>query len=376
MFLARVDKFLETGALDQAQALIQRAGPSRPILFGRWFDVSLLTGREDAACKAMLQTPSIAPTYPARIFCLARAGDWDAAALTLGTGETLGVINDKEVALLSRFLDPELFEGEPLLPVPDRITPLSFRMHAAIGEPLSIGGLPHAFAYSELGDNGGWKSRISAAERLTRTGAVPPKTLFSLYNERSPAASGGVWDRVEAVQAFEVALKAGDPGGIATHLPRAMRGMRSAGLEHAFAQTYGPQLLKFPLTAEAATEALRAGLMSKDYELFANSEMPSGTPKIWKQVATGQLAGLTSDDAMEEAVIAGFNATQPPAQFAELLENRRLGEAVIQAIGLMADGARTDPADIERGLGLLTQLGLADVARQTALHMLLTRPRA
>ncbi|WP_299302918.1 hypothetical protein [uncultured Litoreibacter sp.] len=376
MFLARVDKFLEIGALDQAQALVQRAGPTRPVLFGRWFDVSLLTGREDAACTSMLQTPSIAPTYPARIFCLARAGDWDAAALTLGTGETLGVITKKEVDLLSRFLDPELFEGEPLLPIPDRITPLTFRMHEAIGEPLSLGGLPHAFAYANLSDKNGWKSRISAAERLTRTGAIPPSQLFALYNERTPAASGGVWDRVEAIQAFETSLKAGDLGGISTHLPRAMRAMRSAGLEHAFAQSYGPQLGKFPLTSEAKSDAIRAGLMSKDYELAANSDLPSGTPELWKRVATGQLGGARSDDALEAAVIAAFNAETPPEMFASLLSERRLGEAVIQAMGLMADGPRSDPADIERGLTLLNQLGLADVARQTALHMLLTRPRA
>ena len=376
MFLARVDKFLETGALDQAQALIRRAGTTRPALFGRWFDVSLLTGQEDLACRSMLQNPSIAPTYPARIFCLARAGDWDAAALTLGTGETLGVMTDKEVALISRFLDPELFEGQPLLAIPDRITPLSFQMHAAIGEPLSIGGLPHAFAYSNLSDNEGWKTRISAAERLTRTGAVPPETLFALYAERTPAASGGVWDRVEAVQAFETALTAGDPRGISTHLPRAMRSLRSAGLEHAFAQVYGPQLTKFPLSQDATKDATRAALLSKDYELVANSEPPRTMPALWRTIATGQLDGQTSEDALEEAIIAGFTAQQPPQQFEALLKDRRLGEAVIQAIGLMADGPRSDPADIERGLGLLTQLGLNDVARQTALHMLLTRPRA
>lgn len=376
LFLARVDKLLEIGALDQAAALLARAGPTRPEVFGRWFDVSLLTGQEDAACRSMLQSPAIAPTYPARIFCLARAGDWDAAALTLGTGETLKLITPKEDALLARFLDPELFEGEPLLPIPDRITPLSFRMHGAIGEPLSLGGLPHAFAYAELSDTGGWKSRISAAERLARTNAIAPEQLFALYNERTPAASGGVWDRVEAVQAFEVALKAGDPSGISTQLPIAMRAMRSAGLEHAFAQAYGPRLGKYPLFGDGAYEGVRAGLMSKDYEVTANSSTTADIPTIWKSVAIGLLENSQSDDPLEAAIIAGFNAKEPPARFNSLLKDRRLGEAVIQAMGLMADGPRTDPADVERGLALLNQLGLKDVARQTALHMLLTRPRS
>lgn len=375
LFLARVDKFLELGALDQAQALIRRAGPTRPELFGRWFDVSLLIGNEGPACRAMLQTPSIAPTYPARIFCLARAGDWDAAALTLGTAETLGVISAREDALLARFLDPELFEGEPFLPIPDRITPLSFRMHEAIGEPLSLGGLPNAFAYSDLSDSSGWKTRIAAAERLARTGAVRPEQLFALYSERSPAASGGVWDRVKAIQTFEATLNDGEPAAISKSLPVATRAMRSAGLEHAFGQAYGARLLKYPLIGQGAVEAVRAGLMSDEYEVTAQSQLPPDTPAIWRAAATDQFDAIRSADPLESAIIAGFTATEPPAGYQALLAQRRMGEAVLQAMQLMADGPRADLADIERGLALFKHLALHDVARQTALHILLTRSR-
>ncbi len=374
LFLARVDKLLEMGALDQAQALLARAGPTRPAVFGRWFDVSLLIGQEAQACRSMLQNPAIAPTYPARIFCLARAGDWDAAALTLGTGGTLGVISKKEDDLLARFLDPDLFEGEPLLPIPDRITPLMFKMHEAIGEPLSLGGLPHAFAYADLAETRGWKARISAAERLARTNAILPDQLFALYTERTQAASGGVWDRVEAIQAFETALEAKDPNGISAHLPKAMRAMRSVSLEHAFSRHYGAQLNKYPLTPAATFEAARAGLMSKDYEATANAEPQETIPTLWRSVATGQLETSVSDDPLEAAIIAGLTTSEPIPQIASLLEKRRLGEAVLAALELMADGPRSDPSDVEHGLSVLSHLGLEDVARQTALHMLLTRP--
>lgn len=375
MFLARVDKFLDLGALDQAQALLARAGPTRPEVFGRWFDVSLLTGQEDAACASMRQTPAVAPTYQARILCLARTGDWDAAVLTLNTGKTLGVISDKEDALLARFLDPELAEGAPFLPVPDRITPLNYRMHEAIGEPLSLGGLPQAFAYRGLSPTNGWKARLSAAERLARTGAVSPDMLFSLYTERRPAASGGVWDRARAIQDMDAALVSAEPDKIGEALPRAMRAMRSAGLEHAFAQSYGRKLLDLSLTGEAQTAAARAAFMSKDYELAANGPLSAGVPELWSAVAKGQLDGRSSEDALEAAIISGFNAKAPPAEFVPLIDDRRLGEAALKAIALLADGPRSDPADIEHGLATLNLLGFSDVARQTALHMLLSRPR-
>jgi hypothetical protein len=90
LFLARLDMLLARGALDQALALMERAGPTDPQVFRRFFDVSILTGHADRACRAMDANPDIAPTFPARIFCLARGGDWPAAALSFGTGEALG----------------------------------------------------------------------------------------------------------------------------------------------------------------------------------------------------------------------------------------------------------------------------------------------
>ncbi len=68
-------------------------------VFRRRFDAALLLGTEDQACRTLLNTPELAPTYPTRIFCLAREGDWDTAAVTLETARALGVISDADDAL-------------------------------------------------------------------------------------------------------------------------------------------------------------------------------------------------------------------------------------------------------------------------------------
>ncbi|MGY9033688.1 MAG: hypothetical protein ACKVIA_15860, partial [Rhodobacterales bacterium] len=127
LFLARVDKMLDIGALDPALALLEQVDTVSPDVFRRLFDVALLTGTEDSACDVMRATPSVAPTFQARIFCLARSGDWAAAALTLNIHRVLGDISPEEEALISRFLDPDLFEDEAALQLPDRISPLVFR---------------------------------------------------------------------------------------------------------------------------------------------------------------------------------------------------------------------------------------------------------
>ncbi|MDJ0826678.1 MAG: hypothetical protein QNJ16_14340, partial [Rhodobacter sp.] len=198
LFLARIDALMALGAVDQAQALLERAGAGDAESFQRLFDASLLTGTEDAACAGLAAAPGLAPSMAARIFCLVRGGDWGAAALTLETARALGATTGAEDAALTRFLDPEIFEGAPPLPAPARPDPLLFRLHEAIGEALPTANLPLAFAQADLRSNTGWKAQIAAAERLARTGAIDGNRLLGLYTDRLPAASGGVWDRVAA----------------------------------------------------------------------------------------------------------------------------------------------------------------------------------
>ncbi len=277
LLLARIDKLLAMGALDQAQALIDASGSRAPDFFRRTFDVALLTGTEDRACETMQAAPNLAPTFPARIFCLARSGDWNAAALTLRTAQALGYVTAEEDALLSRFLDPDLYEGDGALPDPDRPTPLVWRMFEAVGEPLSTHALPIAFSHAELREAAGWKAQIEAAERLARAGAIEPNLLLGLYTERLPAASGGVWDRVEAFQEFDSALTEGNAADIATHLPRVWARMMEAELEVPFAALYGERLQTVALTGEAAALAFRIGLLSPRYERAAKARV-SATP--------------------------------------------------------------------------------------------------
>ena len=383
LFQARVDELLSLGALEQAKALLDRADPGTAPLFQRWFDVSLLTGEEDVACTRMLRQPDLSPTYPARIFCMARAGDWEAANLTLSTAKALDAMTPAEDALMARFLDPELFEREAPLPTPARVTPLIFRMHEAIGEPLSLSTLPNAFAFAALSENGGWKPRITAAERLARTGAILPSRLLAIYTERQPAASGGVWDRVDAVQAFEAALKARDPNALATQLPAAVRAMRRAGLEPALASMFGEALLGLPLLDAVREDATRLVLLSSAYEAAANSDaIAANTPALWRSVARGDVAAIAevaqsvSLDALEGAVAAAFTTAGPAPDLERVIEEGNLGLATLKAVKLMEDGASADPLALENGLRTLRHLGFADISRRLALYTLITRPRS
>ena len=372
----RIDKLLALGALEQAAALIQAAGADTPDMFRRAFDVALLTGAEDRACDTMAETPHLAPTVPARIFCLARSGDWDTAALTLHSSEALGQITADQATLLARFLDPDLFEGDAVPPAPDPVTPLDWKIYEAIGEPLPTEGLPVAFSYAEIGPKAGWKTQIEAAERLTRGGTIPPNVILGLYTERQPAASGGVWDRASAFQAFEAALTTGDADRIALALPPVWAKMQEAELEVPFAVLFGKALIEVPLAGVAGEIAFRIGLLSPYRDLAARSRAPSGAEETFLAgLATGDLTGLVPPDSLGRAIATAFRSPAPSTEAQELLDENRTGEAILVAIENIGRGVQGDLRGVTEGLSLLRIAGLESVAQRTALELMILERR-
>ncbi|WP_299350384.1 hypothetical protein [uncultured Shimia sp.] len=370
LLLARIDKLIEMGALEQAAALLERAGPTTPPLFSRWFDVTLLMGQEDAACAALVASPRLTSDYAARIFCTARAGDWNGAVLMLESANALDLITDEEDALLVRFLDPELFEGQPILVAHSAPTPLIYRLYEAIGEPQPSRGLPRAFAHADLRGIVGWKPRLEAAERLARTGALPENRLLGIYSEGKPSASGMIWDRVAAIQAFDDALTSGDKMAVADTLPRAWTAMQSVHLEVAFARLYGSRLLALPLQGVTKRLARDIALLSPSYEQASHA----GPRDFLAGLAQGT-PPRTPTDPQQRAISDGFHEARVPQEISAMLARGQLGEVILNAMSLMADGAYGNPAALTDALAILRAVGLEDTARRAAMQVALIDTR-
>ncbi|WP_435171452.1 hypothetical protein [Falsirhodobacter sp. 1013] len=376
VFFARLDKLLAVGALEQAQALLDVSGAAEAKAFRRQFDIALLLGTEDRACETLDAAPQLAPTYPARIYCTARTGDWSAAVVVLHSAQALGLITPEEDALISRFLDPELFEGEPPLPPPPRPTPLEWRMFEAIGEPLPTLTLPLAYAHAELRDSSGWKAQLDAAERLTRAGVLDPNRLLGLYTLQRPAASGGVWDRADAIQTLDRAVTEGDARAAAQALPLAWSAMAGAELEVAFSRMYAPQLLALPLMGDAALMAARMGLLTgrldgvQTLNASANAE-----DRFLTAIATGSPATAPTVDGLSRAIAGGFSSDPVPPEADELLSEQRRGEALLLAMTMLSRGAQGDLQGVTEGISTLRALGLEPAARRVALQLMILERR-
>lgn len=402
LLLARLDRLIAQGAVDPSQALVEQVGPTAsPHRFKRWFFTSLLTGDEERPCAALIASAYLAPDYRARIFCAARRGDWPTAALMLESAHALELLSIDDLNLLDRFLNPDIFELAPPLPLPDNPDPLTFRLYESIGERMPTAPLPRAFSAADLRDVAGWKAQLEAAERLTRAGALNPNQLLGLYTDRSPAASGGVWDRVAALQLFEAALNSGSSEAVSNALPAVWQAMQYAGIEVGFADLFADQLARFHLTGASGELAWRIRLLSPFYEIASHNPpsesrenqflaaLAQGSPGSPNNHATPN--GEETDNGVHTAsdttaslplsrglsplqasIVQGFaDGAEIPPRIQTLLDNGQMGEAILRSMRLFHRGAQGNLGDLSHALAALRIVGLEDTARRASLQLLL-----
>lgn len=372
---ARIDALIRMGAVEPALSLIQQTDPQNSkALFARWLTLSLLAKQEQTPCRILADKPALRPDAASHVFCTAQSGDYNTAALVFGTAGALDVLSETQEQLLARFLDPELFEDSPMPRAPVRPDALTFRLFEAAGEPLSTAPLPLAFAHHDLSADAGWKAQLEAAERLARAGVLPSNQLLGLYSSRAPAASGGLWDRVAALQAFERALDDGDTTAISTALPSMWRGMQAAGLEVAFSDLFAETLTQVEIaTPTAARIAFRMELLSRAYEAAIVPDIASPADRFLMSVARGAPDPKLAGDAVQRSVVAGFGGTLALSADLETLRAGTVGANLLSILDRLADAGRGDHVALGQSLTDLRALGLEDVARRAALQFLILK---
>lgn len=373
---ARIDTLLALGAVEPAQALLERAGPEHPALFAHWFELSLLTDRATEACATLQRAPHLSRDASVRVFCTARLADWPTAVTILQTAAALGDIDATRIDLLERFLDPELAEDSPSLAPPAQVDALIFRLYEAIGERLPTQTLPRRFLVADLTGDSGWKAQLEAAERLARVGAISENRLLGLFTDRRAAASGGIWDRVSALQKLDQAVTNGNPDAIRAELRAWWPMLRNAGLHTTVANLYGPTLAGMIGAGDEDALMAQVALLSPSYERVAPA-LPASLPDraLLAAVALGGGDMPQPRDVMQAAIAQAFGPVILPDRLAPLMADQQLGEAILQAMASFERGVQGNPLDLRDGLMGLRALGLEDTARRAALHLLLVELR-
>jgi len=385
LLLARIDLLFAIGALEEAETLAMLAGISEPEVFRRWFEISLIGQRTNAPCEVLQRQPSLSNDIATRVICLARSGDWNAAAITVSLAESLGQIAVDDADLLVRFLDPEMFADLPDAGNPDPLDPITFALRESLALPRPVTALPLPYLNADLFLRTPARQRIVAAERLMRASAIPPGLLFAAYRGARAASSGGAWGRAENVQDLDTALVSEDDERLAEAISTAMVAFADSGLLYAFAFEYADTFAHFPPGPETGFIAprIRKLLLIADRPMAQWATLGRADPPM-VQFATrlasrAPVQGMSpySHPLLESIHLAFANLTPPRREIPTLLNKIDTGnfaEVLLHALALLANGRDADPQALHEGLFLLRKLGLEDAARRVAIQLLLIEP--
>ena len=198
----------------------------------------------------------------------------------------------------------------------------------------------------------GWR----APARCRRTGCS------GFTPNAKAAASGGVWDRVAAVQTFDAALAARDPAAGGASAARRLgadgRGGAGSALRRALRRRAWPRCA-LPARRRRARLPHRAAVAGLCRGGGAARARRTPTEAFLIGLARGDVTGVPPPDSLGRAIAAAFGDARPDARPRWRCWTRgRLGEAILRAIDRIDAGVHGDLRASPRGLALLRHVGL------------------
>ena len=364
----RLEKLLNYGAVDPAIALIERASPVPEKMISLLFDISLLSSYNFPLCDPVLKNTEIKGLQAELIYCYARKGDWLTANLILKTEEVLGDLTDHEVSLLERYLEVDFnIDLNALLPPPESITPLEYRLYEAIGVPIPAEYLPIQFSQSDLSGENGWRAQVIAAERLSITGAIPENQILGIYTNHSPGVSGGIWDRVKVVKDLDAALDGKE--NFEEYFQNAWKVFKQTNQLTVFAKLFGLRVFEETLSPKSKKIAANLLLLTKNFKLtedfWDSSDIRFG-------LTTGDFSRVKVSDETEKIILQIFTEPSMPFLVEQKLNQGKLGEVILNALLQFEMGIEGNLKDLSESLSTLNLIGLETTARRAALtHLVL-----
>ena len=229
-----------------------------------------------------------------------------------------------------------------------------------------------AFAINDLTGDHGWKAQLEAAERLKNSGALADNRFLGIFTDRSVSASGGIWDKVNVIQRFEHAIHKKDLTLVGQVLDDVFTDPDFKDLIAPMSRLFSNNLLALDLSTKDRNMALRFALLSREFETVAALIRPD-TPQdaLIKAVALNDFSNVTTSGALDSVISTAFRTGRVPFAVNNLMEQHKLGEAILTALIQFEKGSSGDLQDLMDSLSTLRFLGLEETARRATLYLLI-----
>ena len=384
---ARILKLIQMGALDEAETLLLYANPNTdPKLIDLWSKISFLTLRFDNFCNSVLKNyhTLIHPAH--KIICLARSGDWNAAALSLATYSSINEIESDYEKLLINFLDHESELKISNQDLCNKDQPILVYLCDFSNVNTQYLRTDFKYLYNDLGRGKSIRSRIIASEALVKSGALNPGILFSNYKVKEPSTSGGVWARVKQVQELENFFEADleNTETLSNHLDLMVKEFLKNKLLPPFAEIYGKKLKLIESEYSSLHDLIIViNILSGNYkDLIAKNKITNfklqklinvinnrdsivANYKLNKNFHKNNsiMYSNKNNTELQRAILEASNGIYPVGLFSskkidKAFLKKQDGYVLLNAIYLISSSNIADIAALQAGLASLVKLGL------------------
>ena len=179
--ISRIDRLIEMGAIDEAETILDYIKNPNYDLLRRKIDIASITGRLQGTCKQIRRHFNSTDILKYKIICLAREGDWNAAAILFSAGSTLKLFSSTDKKLLLNFLDPEINVKIGKEEMKINLSPINFYLFLSRGSLYNTKDLSPKYAYTLSSAGNNLLERIQSSEKLVRNFSMNSHHLFSLY---------------------------------------------------------------------------------------------------------------------------------------------------------------------------------------------------
>ena len=387
--IAKLDKLIEIGALEEAETIITQVRAIDRKLFERLATISFLTGRIDNMCYQLSLYPGLNDDLTVKIICLANLNDWNAAALILSSAVSLNLLDSRRELLLINYLDPSFLTQNNLFENQTNFDELDFYLGNVAKNPQLEFLDDVKYRYAIFNNGADLEIKIPAAEALTRKRSINVSTLFDTYRNNNISGSGGFWSRMLAIKSLDQALNRNNQQTVGIALNRAIDEMFKRNLLFTMASEYSSKLETFSTLKD------RQNLNDSFAIIFAlNNEIPGKwstyqSKNRYISMAINVLKNNTLNASLIGDAIRLVNPTfnqskdnslsNKPNQneLSNLKESKmNKGALILQVLKKTSKGVNTQSSDLYESLLSLINIGQVKLAKSILVEYLVYHSRS
>ncbi len=379
----RLNNLMELGALEEVDNILKLANPNSKELMQIWKDSALLSGRIEGFCESILLSPNIRIEEAVRILCLANRNEWETAAFVLNSRMVLESLDPIHQELLFLYLDPD-FNTNINFEEKEIHSPLTFYLSEVLSIKFREQDLPIKYYFSDLNNGYNFDRRLTAKKEYIKSGLIPFSQILvelrELYYEQNNLHESELLSSIddliledgstsaESLQQLFLSLsfKFDEPNLLIPYLKFFSKKIENSYRKKPLKKAYEIFSLSFLLGDSWFPIALKGANRYPELLFAKNIKSRNLTEEIIEKEKNCDKFCLSITKSMLQTQNDEYKFRNPP-------KNEKVGEKLLMALTLLANGEKSSPENVAKGLSLMIEAGQRKMAEKFSVELLVRR---